>query len=80
MKRLPSVNERGLKDRADSILIEVVGDRLSRVVPVLGAFSGGTLNYRVVRAVGRTTIRYYESKIDPMLAEEIWLDGDREHA
>ena len=26
------------------------------------------------------TIRYYENHIDPALADEIWQEGDREHA
>ena len=33
-----------------------------------------------VRAVGRTAIRYYESLIDQEMADEIWAEGDREHA
>lgn len=55
-------------------------ERIGRLVPVLGAISAGALSYFAVRAVGRSTIRYYESQIDPTLAEEIWLEGDREHA
>ena len=31
-------------------------------------------------AVGRSAIRYYESLLDPKVAEEIWAEGDREHA
>lgn len=55
-------------------------DRLSKMIPLVGAVSGGALNYFLVSAVGRATIRYYESRIDPVLADEIWNDGDREHA
>ena len=55
-------------------------DRLSKMIPFVGAVSGGALNYVLVRAVGRATIRYYESLIDPVLANEIWNEGDREHA
>lgn len=54
--------------------------QLSKAAPVLGAISGGALNYFVTRAVGEATIRYYENHVDPALAEEIWQDGDREHA
>ena len=54
--------------------------RLARFIPVVGAVSGGALNYVSVRGVGRAAIRYYESRIDPGLADEIWVDGDREHA
>ena len=55
-------------------------ERLARFIPVVGAVSGGALNYVSVRGVGRAAIRYYASRIDPDLAEEIWVDGDREHA
>lgn len=55
-------------------------ERAVRLVPFLGAISGGALNYVSVQAVGRTAIRYYESRVDPELAEEIWSEGDREHA
>jgi hypothetical protein len=55
-------------------------DRLAKVVPFVGAISGGALNYFSVRAVGRAAVKYYESRVDPVIAEEIWLDGDREHA
>ena len=65
---------------AEKLGSHLVGDRLTKMVPVLGAFSGGALNYLAVRAVGRTTIRYYESMIDPTIADEIWEEGDREHA
>lgn len=55
-------------------------DRAVKLVPFIGAISGGALNYVSVQAVARTAIRYYESRIDPILADEIWSDGDREHA
>ena len=55
-------------------------NRLAKVVPFVGALSGGALNYLSVRAVGRAAIKYYESRVDPALADEIWSDGDREHA
>ena len=55
-------------------------ERAVRLVPFVGAISGGALNYVSVRAVGRTAIRYYESRIDDELADEIWNEGDREHA
>lgn len=58
----------------------ILRERLGKFIPFIGAFSGGALNYVAVQAVGRATIRYYESKIDPALADEIWAEGDREHA
>lgn len=65
---------------AQKIGSRVMYERLGRVVPVLGAVSAGAISYFAVRAVGRATIRYYEAQIDPALADEIWLEGDREHA
>jgi len=65
---------------AEKIGEKFVRDRLAKVVPFVGALSGGALNYLAVRAVGRTAIKYYESRVDPQIAEEIWLEGDREHA
>ena len=55
-------------------------ERAVRLVPFVGAISGGALNYVSVQAVARTAIRYYESRVEPTLADEIWRDGDREHA
>lgn len=55
-------------------------ERAARMVPFVGAISGGALNYASVQAVARTAIRYYESRVDPDLADEIWSEGDREHA
>jgi hypothetical protein len=68
-----------------TILVEKIGmrivrDRLARFVPFLGAVSAGAVNYAVVMAVSRTTIRYYEARVDPEVADEIWAEGDREHA
>lgn len=65
---------------AERIGARFLRDRLSKFIPFVGVLSGGALNYFAVRSVGRNTIRYYESKIDPLLADSIWLDGDREHA
>jgi hypothetical protein len=38
------------------------------------------LNYAAVIAVARNAVRYYGSLIDPAVADEIWSEGDREHA
>jgi len=65
---------------AERIGARAVRQRLARFVPIVGAVSGGALNYVSVRAVAGSAIRYYESRMDPALAEEIWADGDREHA
>ncbi|MGA7613896.1 MAG: EcsC family protein [Thermoanaerobaculia bacterium] len=65
---------------AEKIGTRLVHERLASLVPLIGVISGGALNYAMVRAVGRATIRYYESLIDPVLADEIWAEGDREHA
>ena len=55
-------------------------DRLAKAIPFVGVISGGALNYAAVHAVGRSAMRYYGSLIDPTLADEIWSEGDREHA
>jgi hypothetical protein len=55
-------------------------DRLAKAIPFVGAVSGGALNYVSVRAVGRAAIKFYESQIDATIADEIWAEGDREHA
>ncbi|MGZ8867415.1 MAG: hypothetical protein ACXW2P_03650 [Thermoanaerobaculia bacterium] len=60
--------------------LAVVKARFTRLVPIVGAVSGSALNYLAVHAVARAAIRYYESRVDPNLAEEIWAEGDREHA
>ena len=65
---------------AEKIGARFLRERLAKIVPFVGALSGGVLNYMSVRAVGRAAIRYYESVIDAEAADEIWADGDREHA
>jgi hypothetical protein len=65
---------------AEKIGSRILKEQLAKVVPVVGAISGGTLNYLAVRAVGHAAIRYYESYLDVGEADEIWADGDREHA
>lgn len=55
-------------------------ERLAKAIPFVGIVSGGALNYVSVRAVGRAAIKFYESQIDTVIADEIWADGDREHA
>lgn len=65
---------------AEKIGTRIMRDRLAKLIPFVGAFSGGALNYVSVHAVARSAVRYYESRVDPALAEEIWAEGDREHA
>lgn len=65
---------------AEKIGTRVLRDRLTKFIPFVGVISGGALNYAAVYAVARSAIRYYESRIEPDLAEEIWAEGDREHA
>jgi hypothetical protein len=65
---------------AERIGTRFIRERFVRFVPFVGAISGGALNYAAVHAVSRSAIRYYESRIDPVVAEEIWAEGDREHA
>ena len=65
---------------AEKIGARFARERLAKVIPFVGALSGGALNFMSVRAVGRSAIRYYESLIDRETADEIWSDGDREHA
>jgi hypothetical protein len=65
---------------AEKIGARFARERLTRIVPFVGAVSGGALNYAAVRAVGRAAIRYYESRVEDDVADEIWSDGDREHA
>ena len=60
--------------------LAVMKHRFTRAVPFVGAVSGSALNYFAVQAVARAAIRYYESRVDPILASEIWSEGDREHA
>lgn len=65
---------------AEKIGTRVLRDRLTKIVPFVGVLSGGALNYAAVVAVSRNAARYYGSLIDPEVAEEIWSEGDREHA
>ncbi len=55
-------------------------ERVVKLVPFVGMISGGALNYVSVQAVARSAIKYYETRIDAGLADEIWTEGDREHA
>ena len=64
----------------EKISMRAMREQLTKLIPVVGIFTGGALNYASVHAVSRAAIRYYESRIDPELAEEIWAEGDREHA
>src|SRR5687768_6675414 len=54
---------------AEKIGTRVMRDRLTKFIPFVGVISGGALNYAAVYAVGRSAIRYYESRIEPELAE-----------
>jgi hypothetical protein len=65
---------------AEKIGTRMLRERLARLIPFVGVISGGALNYAAAYAVGRSAIRYYSSRIDPVVAEEIWAEGDREHA
>lgn len=65
---------------AEKIGSRIARDQIARVVPIVGAVSAGVLNWAAVMATGRNAIRYYESRVDPTEADEIWADGDREHA
>ncbi|HUP43982.1 MAG TPA: hypothetical protein VM779_00575 [Thermoanaerobaculia bacterium] len=58
----------------------IIRGRLTRFIPVVGAISAGALNYAAVQTVARAAIRHYDSRVDPVLAAEIWAEGDREHA
>ncbi|HVR38080.1 MAG TPA: EcsC family protein [Thermoanaerobaculia bacterium] len=65
---------------AEKIGARFFRERLAKIIPFVGVVSGGALNYVSVHAVARHAIRYYESRVDPDIAEEIWAEGDREHA
>jgi uncharacterized protein (DUF697 family) len=65
---------------AEKIGTRIVKERLLKVIPFVGALSGGTLNYIAVRAVGHAAIRYYDTRVETVVADEIWAEGDREHA
>ena len=58
----------------------ILASRMTRAIPVIGAMTGGALNYAAIHAAARSAIRYYERKVDPAVADEIWAEGDREHA
>jgi len=65
---------------AEKIGTSFMRERLLKVVPFVGAVSGGALNYWSVRAVGRAAVKYYESRVEDSEADAIWAEGDREHA
>lgn len=65
---------------AEKIGTRFMRERLAKVIPFVGALSGGALNFLSVRAVGKAAIRYYESRVEQDEADAIWADGDREHA
>jgi uncharacterized protein (DUF697 family) len=65
---------------AEKIGTRVMRERLTKLIPFVGVISGGALNYASVYAVSRSATRYYESRLDTELADEIWAEGDREHA
>jgi hypothetical protein len=65
---------------AEKIGARVLREQLAKLVPFVGVLSGGALNYAAVLAVARSAVRYYGSLIDPAIADEIWSEGDREHA
>lgn len=65
---------------AEKIGAGLMRERLAKMIPFVGAVSGGALNYWAVRATGRAAIRYYESLVETITADEIWAEGDREHA
>jgi hypothetical protein len=65
---------------AEKIGTRMLREQLTKIIPFVGVVSGGALNYAAVLAVARSAGRYYGSLIDPVVADEIWTDGDREHA
>jgi len=65
---------------AEKIGARFMRERLTKLVPFVGVISGGALNYAAVYAVARAAIRYYDARVDATLADEIWAEGDREHA
>jgi uncharacterized protein (DUF697 family) len=70
----------GSTSMIEKISARAFREQLTKLIPFVGAVSGGALNYASVHAVSRAAIRYYETRVDPDLAEEIWAEGDREHA
>jgi uncharacterized protein (DUF697 family) len=65
---------------AEKIGARFVRERVAKFIPFVGVISGGALNYVSVHAVARSAIRYYQTRLDEQLADEIWAEGDREHA
>lgn len=65
---------------AERIGTRIVKERLTKLIPFVGALSGGALNYIAVRAVGHAAVRYYDGRVETVVADEIWAEGDREHA
>ena len=65
---------------AEKIGERAIRERIAKFIPVVGAVSAGVLNYAAVLATARAAIRYYESRVDPIEADEIWAEGDREGA
>ena len=65
---------------AEKIGTRFMRDRMTKLVPFVGIISGGALNYAAVYAVSRNAIRYYDARAEATLADEIWAEGDREHA
>jgi hypothetical protein len=64
----------------EKIGTRILRDRLAKVIPFVGVAAGGALNYLAVQVVARNAVRYYEARVDPQVADEIWSEGDREHA
>lgn len=65
---------------AERIGARMARERIGRLVPFVGALSGGALNYFSVHAVARSAMNYYDTRVEEDLADEIWAEGDREHA
>lgn len=65
---------------AEKIGARAVREGIAKAVPFVGAVSAGALNYVAVKATARAAIRYYESRVEPDLEDQIWADGDREGA
>jgi hypothetical protein len=65
---------------AEKIGSRIIKERLAKIIPVVGALSGGALNYVAVRAVGHAAVKYYETRVQTEIEAEIWAEGDREHA
>src|SRR5258708_2518984 len=49
---------------AEKIGARFVKERLLKVIPFVGALSGGALNYIAVRAVGHAAVRYYDTRVE----------------